>query len=216
MNTKKALFFVPLVVACGGAHEQPPPKEPTTTVTTSSDAKPTPAPFTGSYEIVSMGDAKSTVIIADLLKKAQAVDGRMTWEFGASDFQVGIWQVAAPLKMGAADDNLYSFCRATAKVSAHWEGLVLVLASPVEADGAATSFRVEKKSEAGKTTRRTTNKNAGCQTSYAGTRLTFTIVEKDEQGPTKLRAVGDQGATIELVRGKAPADVDPKAIVDAL
>jgi len=208
-----------MALGCGGAAVAPKPETPpktAPTATTTVAPVSTPAPFTGAFDLVSVNGPNGSVVIADVFKKALAVAGEMSWGLGADSFSVGLWQITRPHPTAEGEtDTLYSFCRAAATVSAHWEGMTLVLASTVQADGAGVAMRVQKKVEGPKTTRRTTDTSAGCSASCTRLRMTFEVLEKDADGPTRLRAKSEDGQ-VELVRGKPIGSIEPKPILDAL
>ncbi len=201
-----------LAIACGGsAHEDA--AVPTTT-TTAVAVVTTPPLFTGSFDVVSMTDGKKTLVVADMLKQATAFAGRMTYEMGADSFTIGMWQASRPEKIVEDDSAVYSeFCRASGTVAAHWEGKSLVLASTIRARAAGTLVRVFKKTEGAATTRNVATRNADCEASFTGLRLTFEILEKDASGPTRIRAVAE-GVTLDLARGKAIASIEAKPLFD--
>ncbi len=162
-----------------------------------------------------MSDGKTTVNLAAYVKKGGAVDERMTWTLGNDSFGLGFWQLATPRpdKKDPAE-ALTAFCRAKSTVSAHWEGMTLVLGSTVSADGSGEAIRTRTTSDGARTTRRTATKQAGCSASFKALRIAFEILDKDAAGPTRLRATAEDG-TFELVRGKPDTDIEPKEILEA-
>ena len=224
----RSLAVVPLTLAlgCGGAAQKPCPElpptpeppaaapaEPTPSVA-EPEAKSTPAPFTGTFTVSTMSDGKSNVVMADFVKKNGAVDGGMTWEVGKDSFGVGFWQVAqpAPDKKDPAE-QLAAFCRSKATVSAHWEGDTMVLASTVSTDGSAEAVRINTQANGGTTTRRTITKRAGCAASFKADHIRFEVLDKDGEGPTKLRATAEDG-TFELVRSAPDSAVQPTNVLE--
>jgi hypothetical protein len=201
------VILAAFLLACGGSNETHKPADMPATVTTASAAATTTPPlFSGSYDLVKMAEGSKSLLVADMMK--QFKDGRMTWEFADGKFTVGLWQASV---LSGTPPELSVFCRATGTVASHWEGTTLVLASPVWADSLGAAVRVQKKTSGAETTKRVAEDTAHCAASYAGTRITFEIIEKDDAGPTKLRASGD-GATFDLVRGKPASSIQPKTL----
>ncbi|CAN5248732.1 hypothetical protein BH09MYX1_BH09MYX1_12590 [soil metagenome] len=217
-----AIFVVPLVVACSGA-AAPPPKAPTshaaeprvavTTTTEAPQPKSTPAPFTGSFDVVSINDGTKTEVMADVMKKGGALGGRMTYEFGSDMFTIGMWQVGLASRANA-NDATYSLCSTAGSVAAHWEGMKIVLASPISTRGATTVLRETTKTVKGATTRSDEAKDLTCNAKLGATWLELEVVEKDANGPLKLHAK-TQGAELDLVRGTPIDAVVPRTVVDA-
>src|SRR5262249_11876081 len=110
--------------------------------------------------------------------------------------------------------NYGEFCRTSGEVASHWEGSTLVLASPISAQGSGGVVRIFKKVQGATTTRNQSTSVGNCSASYADTRITFEIVEKDDTGPTRLRGVGT-GVTFTLVRGRPIASIEPSKLFDA-
>lgn len=217
MRTIVALSL--FLVACGGTAANPPvvtPAAPTTVTVAPPPTAITPAPFTGSFDIIRMSDAKSSVVVADVFKRGNSVDGRMAWDFGPASFSVSIWQIGEPTKLSDTDvDWLYSFCRGSATVDAHWEGMTIVLGSTVKVDGAGSALRLLKKPlDGNKTLRRTVDDTTSCSASLATTKITFEVLEKGDGGATRLRAKAEDG-TFELARSKPTHDVVAKEVLDA-
>lgn len=222
---RKLAFVMPMVlVACGSSPASQTPiaqrtqtSQPasTITVTTSNAIAPTPPLFTGSFDIVSMSDGTKTAVIADVIKQLKVLDGRMTWDIGADRFTIGFWQVGQLEKLAPSDPALYSeFCRASGTVTAHWEGATLVLASTIKAEGSGKVVRVFSKVAGARTDRNVADRSAECSASFAATRITFEVLDKDDRGPTRLRA-NSEGTIIELARGKPIASIDPRSLLDA-
>ncbi|HEY1959437.1 MAG TPA: hypothetical protein VGH28_27690 [Polyangiaceae bacterium] len=211
------ILWVGLVAtaACGGAaapavtvhHED-------VAVTTSPVASSAPL-FTGAFEVESMTDGKQTAVVADLIHKLKGHDGRMTWEIGADKFKIGMWTMSEPEKINASDADdatkFAEFCAAAGEVSAHWEGPVLVLGSTIAASGSGGLVRIHEKHARGETTRQQATQISHCSASFAATRITFRIVEKDDAGPTVLQADAP-GVTLTLRRGQPIGDVDASKV----
>jgi hypothetical protein len=206
------------LAACGGASNT----TPTTPVAHHDDVAVTTSPvasspplFTGAFEVESMTDGKDTLVIADMMKKGHAYDGRMTWEIGADKFKVGMWSVGTPAKLSDSDADptttFAEFCRASGEVTGHWEGSALVLGSGVVAAGTGSIIRVHQVKEGARTSRNQTTQTDNCGASFTSTRIDFEIVDKDDNGPTKVRAKAP-GVTLTLVRGRAIASVDPSKL----
>lgn len=217
-----------LVLGCGGAAQQSCPEAPvapppaaqsvappaeSAPATAAPEPKHTPAPFTGTFAVVSMNDGKSNVVMADFVKQNGAVDGGMTWEVGKDTFGIGFWQVGA-LDTDKANpaEQLSAFCRSKATVSAHWEDDTLVLASKISAEGGAEAVRINTEKNGKTTTRRTITRRAGCAAAFKGDRVRFAILEKDGEGPTRLRATSDDG-TFELARSAPDTSIQPAKVL---
>jgi hypothetical protein len=203
------VFASTLLLACGAP--QKPVEQPT--VVTTASATPavahTPPLFVGAYEITTMTDGKNSATTANIVQALHAKDGRMTWEFGPSNFTIGFWQAGELAKIGDGDDLFSAFCRASAKVDSHWEGATLVLASTVSADGEGAFVRIRGNGHA----QQTASRSAKCNASFSATRIAFEIIEKDDKGPTRLRATSE-GATFELLRGRSPNEIEAHKLFD--
>jgi len=211
------MFIACLVAGCGGASTSPttPAHHDDIAVTTSPVASSPPL-FTGAFEVESMTDGKDTLVIADMLKKAKARDGRMTWEIGADKFMVGMWTLGEPAKLDASDTDptttFAEFCRASGEVTGHWEGSTLVLGSGVVAAGTGAIIRVHEVKQPGRTSRNQTTQSGNCSASFTSTRIDFEIVEKDDSGPTKVRGKAP-GVALTLVRGRPIGSIDPAKLL---
>jgi hypothetical protein len=208
------ILFVTCLVACGGASNVQPttPAHHDDVAVTTTPVAASPPLFTGAFEIESMTDGKDTLVIANMLKKAGAHDGRMTWEIGADNFKIGMWTIGELSKFAESDADptttFAEFCRASGVVSGHWEGSTLVLGSGISVEGTAGLVRVHKGKQGAATTRNQATQTSNCAASLTSTRVEFEIVEKDETGPTKVRAKAP-GVTLTLLRGRPIATIEP-------
>jgi len=209
-----------LLTACGGAASKPPTVTSTPALTATSPpvvttAAPTqtPAPFKGSFEVVRGSDGKTTVVFADVFRRA-ALDGRMLWTIDGDAFSVEMWQITNPRPAEGGD--LYALCRAQATITARWQGNAVVLPSMLRAKGWSTSLLFSKKKVGTKSTKRTWEQSADCGVSLDNSSpITFEVLEKDAEGPVRLRATTDK-ATFELQRGTPVDALDPKGVLDGL
>ncbi len=208
-----------LLTACGGAPSKPAtviskpaPTTPESVVVTSAPTQ-TPAPFKGSFEVMRASDGNATVVFADVFRRG-ALDGRMLWTIDGDAFSVEMWQITQARQAEGGD--LYALCRARATIIARWHGNVVTLPSSLRAKGWSTSLLLTKKTSGTKTTKRIWEQGADCGVSLDNTSpITFEVVEKDADGPVRLRATTDK-ATFELQRGTPVDGLDPKAVLDAL
>jgi hypothetical protein len=180
----------------------------------SASARPSdPAPFQGTFELVSATDGKTTVDFTELFHKS-ALDGKLLWSVGDGTFSLGVWVVGGMDEKDEGGGELYSFCRGNVTVPARFEGMTLVLPTTLDVKGYSTAVRVTRKHDAGKTTTRTWQSNMDCSASAGALRLGFEVVEKDAEGPVRLRVTSDKGS-VELRRA-APIDkLDPREIIQA-
>jgi hypothetical protein len=209
-----------LLAACGGAAGKPTPviSNPTPTssppqVVVAAAPKQTPAPFKGSFEVVRASDGNATMVFADVFRRG-ALDGRMLWTIDGDAFSVEMWQITNPRPAEGGD--LYALCRASATIVGRWQGNSVVLPSKLRAKGWSTSLLFSKKTNGTKSSKRTWEQSAECGVSLDNASpITFEIVEKDAEGPVRLRATTDK-ATFELQRGTSVEALDPKAVLDVL
>ncbi len=212
---KTIVLATVFLIACGGgaAVTQKPADLPTTVTTTATPVAPSPPLFTGSFDVVSMTDPATSkgFVVADMIKQQMSAhDGRMSFAFAADSFTIGFWQAGELEKLASSDkgnDRFSTFCSATGTVSSHWEGNTIVLGSAIKAEGRAVTLRVVKSQGSSQAA----SSSKKCSASFAATRITFEIVEKDDAGPTKLRGKAE-GVVVDLVRGKTANDV----VVDKL
>jgi hypothetical protein len=212
-----AMLVTALALGCGGAATPPPKPAHAIETTTSTSVAPSPTLFTGAFEVESMTDGKDTLVMADQFRKWKVRDGRMTWEIGPDSFKIGMWTAGALDKLSPSDidpSGYAELCRTSASVSAHWEGATFVLASPVVADGSGGVVRITKKTQRGVTSTDKVQQVGSCNASFAGTRIEFEIVAKDDAGPTRVRAKAP-GVTLTLVRGTPIASADPGKAFDS-
>jgi hypothetical protein len=208
-------FIACLLVACGGASTASATvRHDDIAAVTTSPVASSPPLFTGAFEVESMTDGKQTVTIADLMKKANVTDGRLTWEIGADKFKIGTWTLGGFSKLDPSDPDgttFAMFCRASGEVAAHWEGSTFVLASPIAAESEGAVVRVHRSTQNGSTSRTKVTRTGDCNASFASTRIDFEIVEKDDTGPTKVRGKAP-GVTVTFVRGQPIGSIDPAKI----
>jgi hypothetical protein len=179
-----------------------------------ASAKPSdPAPFQGTFELLRGTDGKVTVDFTEIIHKS-AIDGKILWSVTDGSFSLGVWIVGGLNEKDDGGGDIYSFCRGNVTVPARFEGNTVVLPSSLDVKGYSTAVRITKKHEGGKTTTRTLQSNMDCSASIATTRLAFEVVEKDADGPVRLKVIMDKG-TLELQRAEPLDKLNPKEIIQA-
>jgi hypothetical protein len=202
---------------CGGAAQGgaacPPAGSAEPAAAASAEPESGPAPFEGTFELQRGTDGKATVDFVKMIH-SNAIDGQILWAFEGGHFTLGVWILGSYKADGDPDGEMFSLCRGRVTVSARYEGKTLVLPSELDVKGYSDAARVEKKRDAaaGKTTTRTMTKNVDCSAQIATKRITFEVVEKDAEGPVRLKASVD-GGYFELQRTGAIDQLDAKALV---
>ncbi len=202
---------------CGGAAAQGPqtpcPPAAAPAPAEAADAKSEPAPFEGTFELLSGTDGKSTVDFRRVILGG-ALDGKILWAFEGGSFYLGVWMLGSYKDPGEPDAELFSLCRGQLKTPVRFEGATAVLPGPLDVRGFSTAIRVDRKRDAaaGKVTTRTWTKENNCSAQLGAKRITFEVVEKDAEGPLRIKATAE-GGTFELQRATPIEKLDVKMLV---
>lgn len=189
------------------------PCPPAATATAAAEPKSDPAPFEGTFELMSGTDGKSTVDFRRAIL-ASAHDGKILWSIEGGSFSLGVWTLGSYKDPGDSDGELFSLCRGQVKVPVRFEGQTAVLPGELDVRGFSTAIRVDRKRDAaaGKTTTRTWTKDSSCSAQIATKRIALKVLEKDAEGPVKLEATVE-GGTFQLQRATAIDKLDVKVLV---
>jgi hypothetical protein len=209
-----ALVVLGALPGCGGATPQGAQTPcPSAAPVTAAEPKSDPAPFEGTFELLSGTDGKSTVDFRRTIL-SNAHDGKILWSLEGGSFSLGVWMLGSYKDPGDPDGELFSLCRGQVKVPVRFEGTTVVLPGALDVQGFSTAIRVEKKRDAaaGKTTTRTWTKDNNCSAQIAAKRIELKVLEKDAQGPVKLEA-SVEGGTFQLQRATAIDKLDVKVLV---
>ena len=211
--------LVACLPACGGA-TPPPSGAPCPTAAPAAEApKSDPPPFTGTFEVVRGGDGKGTVVDFSKMFKQGGHDGKMLWTLEPDGFSVSVWTLGSYAAPETPDQELYSLCRGNTRVKARYEGASVVLPGGLAVQGYSAAVFMDRKREKGSVTTRTLTKNNDCSANMDAKRITFEVVEKDAEGPVKLKATaeaatpGEESGIFELVRSTPVDKLDVKMLV---
>lgn len=205
-----------LLSACGGPAPKPAEAPCPTAAPVAEKPKSDPPPFTGTFELVRGTDGQNTVEFTRLFKQS-AYDGRILWTIEPDRFSVAVWVLGSyidPKTDAKSNDEreLFAMCRGITTVTARYEGATVQLPGSVEVKGYASAILSEKKREKDKTTTRTMTKDNTCSASIDAASITFEVVEKDADGPVKLKAKAN-GGEFELQRSTPVDKLDQKMLV---
>ena len=220
--SRAVLSAAPLIAllamsGCGGAAapgpQTPCPPAAAPAATEAADAKSDPAPFEGTFELLSGTDGKSTVDFRRVILGG-ALDGKILWAFEGGSFYLGVWMLGSYKDPGEPDAELFSLCRGQLKTPVRFEGATAVLPGPLDVRGFSTAIRVDRKRDAaaGKVTTRTWTKENNCSAQLGAKRITFEVLEKDAEGPLRIKATAE-GGTFELQRATPIEKLDVKMLV---
>lgn len=205
-----------LLSACGGATPQPAGAPCPTAAPVAEKPKSDPPPFTGTFEVVRGGDGNTAVEFTRMFKQ-NALDGRILWTIEPERFSVAVWALSSYVEPKAdpksnEERELFTLCRGITTVTARYEGATVHLPGSVAVKGYASAILSEKKREKDKTTTRTTTKDGTCSANVDAESITLEVVEKDADGPVKLKAKMN-GGEFELQRSTPVDKLDQKMLV---